>query len=648
MATKRKAETGTAAKAVVTKKLALDAKNLKDPNKALVTPKSKTTAEAKVGEISATPITPLKDKRLSGILKAVGVNSPRSPNRVTFPPPSNIRETLSNLDDDAVSSLVHQLESLQGASLVLWLEELTSSVSLLDRRPERGQSVESLVAELLKIKWEDKEEEVAFAYIALLAHLVSACPCYTRAAVKSLFNRFRPAGERDKRSLDAIIFKRVHTGLQCLLEVSPVGARDETLNLMAEAFPYFKLSPYRQVCFVSALLEMTSYIPDSRLRVLTIIVEKIIKLDAHLSREHVGKELKEGDKKPNDPMVETLDLLMKLMLTYINTNTHHEDKYDSKKAAELIDCLLNIYTSHLLPTFNIVHTQYIIFYLANLDPEVTQRFLAVTWRAFNSPSSASITRQTAMSYLASFLSRSAIVTAQQVLAHLNRLSSWAHSYVRARESQDSGLDFMYTDLARHGPFYSACQAIFYIFAFRHQELTCTPKRLKAVQGLAWHSLVASGLNPLRVCLPGVVRNFSACARHYQLAYCQAVIERNNRINLPVVGSLSSGASVKPLLLDCFFPFDPCLLPRVKPWVERHYLQYQGLQGILQTEEEDDEESSDDEEDEDGEGVDGQGEAKVSSRRQRQSSIRSSISSSGRSRQDSVGCLNELLMQDLVS
>jgi len=234
----------------------------------------------------------------------------------------------------------------------------------------------------------------------------------------------------------------------------------------------------------------------------------------------------------------------------------------------------------------------------------------------------------------------------QVLAHLGRLSSWAHSYVRTRESQDCGLDFMYTDLAKHGPFYSACQAIFYIFAFRHQELTATPKRLKAVQGLAWHSLVASGLNPLRVCLPGVVRNFSACARHYQLAYCQAVIERNNRINLPVVGSLSSGASVKPLLLDCFFPFDPCLLPRVKPWVETHYLQYQGLQGILQTEEEDDEESSDEEEEGENEEAN-QGQEKVP-RRKRQSSMRSSISSSGRSRQDSVGCLNELLMQDLVS
>jgi len=646
MATKRKAESGTPAKAVVTKKLALDAKQLKDSNKALVTPKPKTAAEIKVNN-EKTPgshLTPLKDKRLSGILKAVGVNSPKSPNRVTFPPPSNMRETLANLDEEAVASLVHQLESLQGASLVLWLEELTSSVSLLDRRPERGQGVESLVAELLKIKWEDKEEEVAFAYIALLAHLVSACPCYTRAAVKSLFDRFKPAGERDKRDRDANIFKRVHTALQCLLQVSPVGAREEALSGMSKAFPYFKVSPYRLVCFVSALLEMTSYISDSTHRVLTIIFENIIKLDAHLSREYVGEVLKNENK--GEPMVETLDLLMKLVLTYIKANTHHEEKYDEKKASNLVDCLMDIYTSHLLPTFNIVHSQYIIFYLANIDPGLAQRFLTVTWRTFSSPNSPSITRQTAMSYLASFLSRSAVITPQQVLAHLGRLSSWAHSYVRTRESQDSGLDFMYTDLAKHGPFYSACQAIFYIFAFRHQELTATPKRMKAIQGLAWHSLVASGLNPLRVCLPGVVRNFSACARHYQLAYCQAVIERNNRINLPVVGSLSSGASVKPLLLDCFFPFDPCLLPRVKPWVDTHYLQYQGLQGILQTEEEDDEESSDEEEEEENEEAN-QGQEKIP-RRKRQSSMRSSISSSGRSRQDSVGCLNELLMQDLVS
>ena len=40
--------------------------------------------------------------------------------------------------------------------------------------------MESLVAELLKFAWQDKEEAAAEAYISFLANLVSACPCYTR------------------------------------------------------------------------------------------------------------------------------------------------------------------------------------------------------------------------------------------------------------------------------------------------------------------------------------------------------------------------------------------------------------------------------------------------------------------------------------
>ena len=49
-------------------------------------------------------------------------------------------------------------------------------------------------------------------------------------------------------------------------------------------------------------------------------------------------------------------------------------RYDEKKASNLVDCLMDIYTSHLLPTFNIVHSQYIIFYLANIDPGGVSNF----------------------------------------------------------------------------------------------------------------------------------------------------------------------------------------------------------------------------------------------------------------------------------
>ena len=234
-----------------------------------------------------------------------------------------------------------------------------------------------------------------------------------------------------------------------------------------------------------------------------------------------------------------------------------------------------------------------------------------------------------MSYFASFLSRSTAVTtpqvsqnfcsyldsysfissltpaAPQVLGHLVKLTGWAHSYVLNRAEQDSGLDFMYTDLARwpllllllflllplllllfliallgcnllfspgtglstrparpssislHSDMRSIWILLLWLqlfmlliwlqlilllllrllflllllfllfrllllfllfrlplwllllqlqFNLPAQELTTTTKRLKVVQGLAWHSLVACGFNPLRVCLPGVVRS----------------------------------------------------------------------------------------------------------------------------------------------
>ena len=38
-----------------------------------------------------------------------------------------------------------------------------------------------------------------------------------------------------------------------------------------------------------------------------------------------------------------------------------------------------------------------------------------------------------------------------------------------RKSSKSGVDPFFCDLKAHGPFYAACQAAFYMFAFRHQE-----------------------------------------------------------------------------------------------------------------------------------------------------------------------------------
>ena len=99
------------------------------------------------------------------------------------------------------------------------------------------------------------------------------------------------------------------------------------------------------------------------------------------------------------------------------------------------------------------------------------------------------------------------------------------------------------------------------------------------RSLQFNSIVTCQLNPLRVCLPPVVKNFAAIARNYQLAYCDTIIQRNSRINLPVIGNLSSSGAplssetAKPLLLDSFFPFDPYRLPKSKVFVQVNILSF---------------------------------------------------------------------------
>ena len=55
---------------------------------------------------------------------------------------------------------------------------------------------------------------------------------------------------------------------------------------------------------------------------------------------------------------------------------------------------------------------------------------------------------------------------------LDLLSSWAKRYIT--QSEDTGSD---ADIQRHGSFYSVCQALFYVFAFRHKQLLSLPKGL---------------------------------------------------------------------------------------------------------------------------------------------------------------------------
>ena len=133
---------------------------------------------------------------------------------------------------------------------------------------------------------------------------------------------------------------------------------------------------------------------------------------------------------------------------------------------------------HLLLSNLLAEVHFPIPYITSLDLDISLKFLTRNWEVFNNHNQLSNIRQTAMAYITSYLCRARSMNACCVTRWLEELSSWALNYVRTR---DGFMDFMPTDISKHGPFYSACQAIFYVFTFRHSDLTSSKEKTPSVE-----------------------------------------------------------------------------------------------------------------------------------------------------------------------
>ena len=92
-------------------------------------------------------------------------------------------------------------------------------------------------------------------------------------------------------------------------------------------------------------------------------------------------------------------------------------------------------------------------------------FLQYLWKKFSSPTSQPIFRQAAIAYMGSLMSRATFVSVGTVREHLSEMTSWALAYI-VRTAETCTL----ADVTHHGPFYTVCQSVFYVFAFRHKQL----------------------------------------------------------------------------------------------------------------------------------------------------------------------------------
>jgi len=471
-------------------------------------------------------------------------------------------------------------QEIRDDDLLQLLKEARGCISILDA------NFRLFVQVVLILRWVHRSVDIVKEYQGFLQDLCSAHNYYTKGVVDHLVSSFKvgaaTAWENSEPSdAEEKGFLNLHQVIQTILRVIPMS-QDILVTSVQNNYPYIKKPAIEHQRYIYNIFRILEYEPSLRSKLLSIVISKVVSLDAHTPRSSLETEeamdvdeseifkMDVNDKAPSS-LGETLDASLVLLFKYSYSVCHDCNGSLLTDAAKsyYLD-IFKIFEDVILPTHAIHHVQFIIFYVISFKQGLAISFLDSLWRKASTPNVPPIIRQTAVSYIASLLARANFIPLTVVKRVLMEMASWIHSYINNQDEVRTAN----VDVRIHGVFYSTCQALFYVIAFRYKELI-ENKGLLMLQGLNLSKVVTCRLNPLKFCLPVIVQNFANIARVFQLAYCYTIIERNSRSSLPQVYRDSSGATkyVSHVHLDTFFPFDPYLLKKSKKYLEKIYKEY---------------------------------------------------------------------------
>jgi len=308
--------------------------------------------------------------------------------------------------------------------------------------------------------------------------------------------------------------------------------------------------------------------------------------------------------------VEKMDCLLDLMFDYytpffVNQATDGSDDFN---------LLLQQFSTTILPTYRSRHTQFILFHFAQSSSWLIDWFTGVCIAQAFDPARPLVFKQIAAAYVGSFVARAANMTKEMVREVFRIVGANLVSYCTKEEPECKG-----PDVRRFGDFYAAAQALLYIFCFRWRELMINAEDgdehdelgYSDIGETTWvpgiketlHRTIYSKFNPLKVCSPLIVNQFARLANHLRFIYVFPLIESNKRLRLSQTSSSTANSTFSHpdretaltarkdeqwLELEAYFPFDPYKLPRSKRWIDGEYVDWKGIPGLDEVDDEDSE------------------------------------------------------------
>lgn len=552
------------------------------------------------------------------------------------------------------------------------------TVALLQNIGLIGPHCSDLVQLAIKSNWLRRDDAYVALYQRFLENLLLSQPLWLSPVLHALVDNFLQSQPPTEKGLAPISPRqtriRVHAALQSILKLIPAGS-STLAHIINVRFPLIHDSKRILIRYVHNLLEIIQYAPQLRSEISGLITDRIVKIDVQVqvdiedladdAGEDIVKAITQSaediiDAESNDDAsdrssyesesnsdsdatgpeasteqiisnIEKLDIVLDIMFNYYTNLFANPATYDVA-----LDSLLSHFNSRILPTYQSRHTQFLLFHFVQSSPELIDIFIGTLLRTASDRTKAPLIRQTAASYLASFVARGIHVPASIVQDVFDYISL---QLSELRSQSISG--YCGPDPHRYGTYYALCQALFYIFCFRWRDLQVSiedditpsprsalylnerddglfeqPKFLPIVkETLLLHCF--KGLNPLKVCAPTIVSEFARITHLLEIIYIYPYLESNKRIriinNTPIDHrgtALTNSKSEEWKGLDAYFPFDPYKLPRSKRWLEGDYREWKpipkpGAQD--QDDESDSEEGEEESEDEEETGTGTEGE-----------------------------------------
>ncbi len=391
----------------------------------------------------------------------------------------------------------------------------------------------------------------------------------------------------------------LHATLSSILRLRPTAGL-ALFPILVRRFPYVTRPPIEQRLYVKNLLRITEYAPQLRDRILLLLIEKIVELDATVSPHLVrgpgppmpdpattdAGSVASGGSSSTASSVMTpaarlagvragqaasLNGLLEMLLQYLKLVL---DKAEDRVVSAVFRSLLLAFSRSIVKTYQIACVQHVLLYVCARRTAFAEAFLRFLVARTAARDVSPIERQAASAYAGGFLVRCQSLRQATCLSYFKQLSAYARSYSRTHREQVRSALLTAQEGAVHIAFYGVCQALFYVFTRRHSLFMALQRDIEdEVAQLGLDELVESNLNPLRFVNPDIVRGFVLALLRLNLYDCRMALEFNARfppVRVALKGKNGPGGarSIAQRVIQSldFLPFDPCPIAAVSSYL----------------------------------------------------------------------------------